>query len=58
MFNYEIKYEKGSTEEADMLSRSPVSENISHHVHELLDFDEIKELQNKEKLIVYSKKNY
>ena len=32
MFDYEIKYQKGSTNiEVDLLSRSPVSEYVSHH---------------------------
>ena len=58
MFDYENKYQKSSTNiEADMLSRSPVSENISHHVH-MLDLNEIKELQNKENVIVNGKKKY
>ena len=56
MFDYENKYQKSSTNiEADMLSRSPVSENISHHVH-MLDLKEIKEFQQKENVIVNGKK--
>lgn len=56
MFDYEIKYKKGSTNiEADMLSRQPVSENLPHHVH-LLDLNEIREIQKKENVIVNGKK--
>ena len=56
MNDYEIEYQKGSTNtEADMISWSPVSENISYHVH-MLDLKEIKELQNKENVIVNDKK--
>ena len=39
IFDYEIKYQKDSTNiEVDMLSWSPISENISHHV-DMLDLN-------------------
>ena len=56
MFDYEIKYQKGSTNiEADMLSRQPVVQHLSHALH-LLDLKEIKENQQKENVIVNGKK--
>ena len=54
MFDYEIKYQKSSTNiEANILSWSPVSESISHHIH-LLDL-EIKEVQSKRNIIADDK---
>ena len=56
MFDYEIKYQKRSTNiEADMLSQLTVSENILHHDH-MLDLKQIKELQSKENVIFNDKK--
>ena len=55
MFDCEIKNQKGFTNiEADMLSRSPVSENILHHAN-MLDLKEIKELLTEENVIVNGK---
>ena len=50
MFDYKIKHQKGSTKIVnDMLSQSPVSENISLYVH-LLELNEVKEVQNSENI--------
>ncbi|GFS65851.1 transposon Tf2-9 polyprotein [Trichonephila clavipes] len=46
MFDYEVKYLKGTNNvEADMLSRHPIAQYIQHSVH-LLELSEIKTHQN------------
>ncbi|GFT16873.1 transposon Tf2-9 polyprotein [Trichonephila clavipes] len=50
MYDYEIKYLKGSTNiEADMLSRHPVAHHLQHSSH-LLDINEIKTHQKNDNL--------
>ncbi|GFY12067.1 hypothetical protein TNCV_4975671 [Trichonephila clavipes] len=50
MYDYEIKYLKGSTNiEADLLSRHPVAHHRQHSSH-LLDINEIKTHQKNENL--------
>lgn len=45
MYDYTVKYNKGSTNvEADMLSRNPILNPVTSHIH-LLTLDEIKEHQ-------------
>ena len=56
MFDYEIKYQKDSTNvEADMLFWSLDSKNISHHIH-FYDFNETKEVKSSENIIANVKK--
>ena len=56
MFHYKIKYQKGATDiEADMISQSPVSENLSQHVYRL-DLNEIIKILNKENVTADGKK--
>ncbi|GBN06441.1 hypothetical protein AVEN_78134-1 [Araneus ventricosus] len=50
MFDYEVKYSKGTANvEADMLSRHPTAQYIQHSVH-LLQLDEVKTHQNLDNL--------